>query len=233
MTDRVGDRRIGGIVLCGGQSIRMGSDKAWLPSGDRKLLQRTVEVLAEVACPIVVVKSSGQDLPGLPADIELAEDRTPDRGPLEGFMVGLQRVGTRCETVFAIGCDYPFLTAGFLSMLIERLVEGEAAEASVPLPACGGMGHPSPEVVVARVGGWLHPLAALYRVSVADRAETLVASGRRSMHMLLDHCSCRVIEASELTDVPGGVENLTNVNTPEEYAAALQRMSGGESTGCC
>ena len=52
---------IGGIVLCGGESRRMGRPKAWLPFGDELMLQRVVRILGEVVNPIVVVAAPGQD----------------------------------------------------------------------------------------------------------------------------------------------------------------------------
>lgn len=66
--------QIGGIILCGGQSSRMGQPKAWLPIGGEVFLQRVVRVLSEVVSPIVVVAAAGQDLPELPAEIVIARD---------------------------------------------------------------------------------------------------------------------------------------------------------------
>ena len=68
-----------GIVLCGGQSSRMGRPKAWLPFGDEVMLTRVVRRLAEVVAPIVVVAAPGQEVPALPAEVEVVRD--PERGP--------------------------------------------------------------------------------------------------------------------------------------------------------
>ena len=53
----------GGIILCGGQSTRMGSSKALLPFGAETMLQRVVRLLATVVSPIVVVAAAEQSLP--------------------------------------------------------------------------------------------------------------------------------------------------------------------------
>ena len=52
--------RVGGVVLCGGKSSRMGTPKCWLPFGDEVLLQRVVRVVGGVLSPVVVVAAKGQ-----------------------------------------------------------------------------------------------------------------------------------------------------------------------------
>src|SRR5262245_66661702 len=84
MTDRVG-----GIVVCGGHSRRMGRPKDWLPFGTELLLQRVVRTVGEAVEPIVVVAANDQELPPLPSCVEIARDRNRDRGPLEGLAAGL------------------------------------------------------------------------------------------------------------------------------------------------
>src|SRR5829696_4122062 len=72
---------VGGIVLCGGRSSRMGRPKAYLPFGNETLLQRTVRVLGEVVDPIVVVAAPDQDVPGLPPSVLVARDDREYLGP--------------------------------------------------------------------------------------------------------------------------------------------------------
>ncbi|MGZ6054814.1 MAG: molybdenum cofactor guanylyltransferase, partial [Isosphaeraceae bacterium] len=70
--DRLLDRRRGGptlivgaVILCGGESRRMGQPKAWLPFGPERMLQRVVRLVSTVTGPIVVVAAPGQELPSL------------------------------------------------------------------------------------------------------------------------------------------------------------------------
>ncbi|HZZ79106.1 MAG TPA: nucleotidyltransferase family protein, partial [Gemmataceae bacterium] len=77
--------RVGGVILCGGQSSRMGRPKAWLPIGDEVMLPRIVRLLRETVAPLVVVAAAGQDLPELPADTKIVHDEQPGRGPLQGI----------------------------------------------------------------------------------------------------------------------------------------------------
>ena len=81
--------RVGGIILCGGKSSRMGYSKAILPFGPELMLQRVVRLLSEVVSPIVVVAAPTQELPPFPSDVLIARDQREGRGPLEGLLAGL------------------------------------------------------------------------------------------------------------------------------------------------
>jgi len=196
-----------GLVLCGGDSRRMGKPKAWLPFGDEPLLARVVRHLNAVVAPIVVVGAAGAVLPPLPAGVEYVCDRQPDLGPLEGLRVGLAALAPRASTAFVVGCDYPFVAPPF----IERLVTLSA-------------GH---DAAVARVDGRLHPLAAIYRTSLVAQINELLATGRSRLLDLIEasdtQCASRVrlVDMLELADLESPLASLQNVNTPEEYALAL------------
>src|SRR5262245_1380289 len=106
--------RIGGVVLCGGQSSRMGRPKAWLPFGGELMLPRVVRLLREAVGTVVVVAAPGQELPPLPEDVEVARDPQPGLGPLQGLAVGLQALEGQAEAAYATSCDVPFLSPAFV-----------------------------------------------------------------------------------------------------------------------
>ena len=81
--------KFAGIVLCGGRSSRMGRPKAWLPFGVETMLQRVVRILREVVEPVVVVAAPNQDVPALPAGVEIVHDEVEGKGPLAGLAAGL------------------------------------------------------------------------------------------------------------------------------------------------
>jgi len=191
--------RIGGIVLCGGQSLRMGQPKAWLPFGDEVLLQRVARVLGEVVQPIVVVAAPGQSLPALPHDVEIVRDDVEYRGPLGGLVAGLAALNGRVDAAYLSGCDLPFLLPAFVRRVISF----------------------APATAVPRVNGYLHPLAAVYSMAVYDTALSLLKADQRRLIGLFDHVPTRIIEAAELADLDPTFQSLCNINTPKEYAAAL------------
>src|SRR5262245_61465639 len=116
---------VGGIVLCGGQSSRMGRPKAWLPFGDEVLLQRVVRVLAGVVRPVVVVAAAEQDVPPLSSSVTIVRDEERGRGPLQGLAAGLAALQSQCDAAYVSSCDVPFLRAGFVDRMVELL--GDAA----------------------------------------------------------------------------------------------------------
>lgn len=194
--------RVGGIVLCGGRSSRMGQPKAWLPFGSEVLLQRVVRILHESVTPVVVVAAPGQDLPPLPGDVQIARDEADGRGPLQGLAAGLTALQGQADAAYASSCDVPFLRPAFVSRLVELL----GAE----------------QICVPRVGDFHHPLAAVYRLEVLDIVHRLLAANRLRPTFLFDAAPTRVVSALELTDVDPTFESLRNLNTPTDYEQALR-----------
>lgn len=194
---------IGGIVLCGGESRRMGQSKAMLPFGPECMLQRVVRLLGEVAEPVVVVAAPEQPLPPLPAAVEIARDRQPHRGPLEGIAVGLRTLTGRVEAAYVSGCDVPLLVPAFVRRVAELAGQWPVA--------------------VPRLGQFDEPLAAVYRVEVLPTIEALLATGRLRPAFLFDAVPTLRIPAEELRQADPELLSLLNANRPQQYAEALRR----------
>src|SRR5436190_24097069 len=148
----------GGIILCGGQSRRMGTPKAGLPFGDELMLPRVVRLLSQVVAPIVVVAAPEQDVPPLPSHINIVRDEERNRGPLQGLAAGLAALRGHADAAYLSSCDVPFLQPAFVRRLIELL--GDHA------------------ICVPRIGDYHHPLAAVYRIDVEDTVRRLLAKNR-------------------------------------------------------
>jgi molybdopterin-guanine dinucleotide biosynthesis protein A len=198
--------RTGGIVLCGGQSKRMGRPKAWLPFAGETMLGRVVRLLGETVDPLVAVAAPDQDVPPLPAGLALVRDDERGRGPLQGLAAGLAALRGRADAAYLSSCDVPFLRPAFVRRLIDLL--GDAA------------------ICVPHVGDYHHPLAAVYRVEVADAVARLLAEDRLRPFFLFEAVPTRVVEAAELADVDPTFQTLRNLNTPEDYEAAVREAAG-------
>src|SRR5215831_1364041 len=149
---------VGGIVLCGGRSTRMGTSKALLPFGSETMLQRVVRLLGRVVSPIVVVAAADQPLPDLPPDVIITRDEQQGRGPLEGLRAGLKALPSNVDAAYVTSCDVPLLVPGFVGEMI-RLAEGY-------------------DIAVMEIDGFPHPLSAFYRASVLPHVEALLAADR-------------------------------------------------------
>src|SRR5450432_1038278 len=170
---------VGGIVLCGGQSKRMGRPKAWLPIAGELMLPRVVRLLQEAVSPIVVVAAPDQDLPELPADVQIVRDEEKGRGPLQGLAAGLAALQGHADAAYASSCDVPFLRPAFIKRMIDLLGDKQ--------------------ICVPRVGGYHHPLAAVYRLEVLSAVDKLLEQDRLRPVFLFDAVPTRVVEPPELT----------------------------------
>jgi molybdopterin-guanine dinucleotide biosynthesis protein A len=202
-----------GVVLAGGQSSRMGRPKAALEWHGSTLLRRTAQIMARATSgPVVVVRAAGQDLPELPAGVLVADDPREGRGPLQGIAAGLAALTGRADLAFVSSTDLPFLHPAFIRRVLGVLAESEDTDVALP---------------VAR--GYKQPLAAGYRVSLAETAERLVKDDRLRPAFLFEQCRVRTLDDAELLRGPvlaaldPELDSVLNVNTPADYAAARAR----------
>ena len=193
--------RVGGIVLCGGQSRRMGRAKATLPFGSETLLERVVRIVGKVVDPVVVVAAADQTLPSLPDGVTIVRDPQPFLGPLAGLTVGLDALADRVDAAFLCACDVPLLETAWIEALIERMGEADA--------------------VVTRDDRFLHPLSAIYRTSLAGQARKLLEEERLRPLFLIEQSNAVVIDVEEFREISPHLSSLRNVNTPEDYAQLL------------
>ena len=149
--------RITGIVLCGGESRRMGEDKAALEVGGEALLDRAVRMLLPRVREIVL--ACGPEPRYTDRGLRLALDGQPGLGPLEGLRSGLS--ATTTDWALALACDMPAATEP-----LEALLRGA---------------HREDQIVHFTTGGYPEPLCALYHRSVLPALEQSLRSGGRRM----------------------------------------------------
>ena len=177
-------------ILAGGESRRMGTDKAALPFGGLPLLERAARTALSAALPAVIVgraRPDGWQTPG----VDFAPDAAPGHGPLGGLETALRRAAT---PVLAVACDMPLLTSEALHWLCDQA----AAET-------GKHG-----LAVRNDSRW-EPLFSVYTTACLPLIASRLLAGRLSLHGL--------IEAGDFAhaDAPGWVAaQLVNVNTPED-----------------
>ncbi|GIW81928.1 MAG: putative molybdenum cofactor guanylyltransferase [Gemmatales bacterium] len=202
--------RVGGIVLCGGESKRMGRPKAWLPFGNETMLVRVCRILGDVVSPIVVVAAPSQQVPPLPPSVRLVYDEEKGRGPLQGLAAGLEELTGHADAAFVSSCDVPFLKPAFVRRMIDLLGANQ--------------------ICVIKTENLFHPLAAVYRLEVKDSVRKLLAEHRLRPAFLFDELPTRVVTAAEVASADPDLLSLQNVNTPEAYDEALRRA--GLSSSC-
>ena len=191
----------GGIVLCGGKSTRMGVAKATLPFGPETMLRRVVRLLGAMVSPIVAVAAQEQVLPALPAEVIVTRDERDARGPLEGLRAGLKALPPSVEAAYVTSCDVPLLVPGFVERML-ALLEGH-------------------DIAVMEIDGFPHPLSAVYRRAVLPQVESLLAQDRLRPVFLFEAMRTRRVTPAEMREVDPDLRTLRNLNTREDYEAAL------------
>lgn len=193
----------GALILCGGQSSRMGRDKSNLPFGPELMLQRVIRLVSHIveSDQIVVVADPRQILPPLPAAVRVTHDERQNRGPLEGLAAGLRVVETSLDALYVTSCDVPLLVPAFVKRMFEFLGEHQIA---VP---CDRQR--------------LHPLAAVYRPTVLADVQALLDADQLRLRSLFDRVDTREVPVDELRTVDPGLLSLENLNHRDDYLAAL------------
>ena len=190
-----------GVVLCGGKSTRMGVPKATLPFGPETMLQRVVRLLGTVVSPIVVVAAHGQELLELPPEVVVTRDEREARGPLEGLRAGLKALPEAVDAAYVTSCDVPLLVPAFVQRMFELMGEHDIA--------------------VMEIDGFTHPLSAVYRRTTLPYIESLLAQDRLRPVFLFDAVRTRRVKVEEMVVVDPQLNTLRNLNTREDYLAAL------------
>jgi molybdopterin-guanine dinucleotide biosynthesis protein A len=179
----------------------MGVPKATLPFGPETMLQRVVRLLGSVVTPIVAVAAREQVLPELPTDVIITRDEREQRGPLEGLRAGLRALPDSVDVAYVTSCDVPLLVPAFVSRMIELLGDHDIA--------------------VMEIDGFAHPLSAVYRRSTLPYVEGLLAQDKLRPVFLFDAVRTRRVRPEEMVSVDPQLYTLRNLNTREDYLAAL------------
>lgn len=195
------------IILAGGQSSRMGQDKAQIRIQGVPLLQRTCEVALQCSSPVFVVTSRPEVYRSIMPDgcelIQehfLSNDSLP-QGPLVGFSQALPLVQT--EWVLLLACDLPYLHPAIIQRWMTQLDGGTELTALLPFTE-----H-----------GW-EPLCGFYRVSCLNTLRSFIQQGGRSFQRWLSQEMVQEIAFSlDSNQQQQERRMLFNCNTPEDLAA--------------
>ncbi len=184
------------VVLAGGEGRRMGGSKPTRRLGGTTLIGRALELARSYAVHVAVAVREESQAPGVAARLLL--DDPAIEGPLAGLASALRFAREMgADHLLTLPCDTPRLPADF------------AARLSSARPATA---------VVARSGGRLHPVCALWSLRVLDALPAYLASGRRSLRGLAETVGMTVVDWPLTASDP-----FANANTPEELAALQPR----------
>ncbi|MGC2165772.1 MAG: molybdenum cofactor guanylyltransferase [Gallionella sp.] len=190
------------IILAGGNSQRMGSDKASLMLNGRSLLD-SVAATMERLFPHVVLSvrrlRTDTDLPQVCDDAAYA-------GPLAGLVSGMESIST--PWAFVVACDMPFVAAEMVDLLALRRGTYQA--------------------VVPVTHGYPQPLAAFYARSGLEEIRThMLSGGKHSMRAVLEKLHVCYVREPELRKADEMLRCFVDLDTPAEYARELNNRGFG------
>jgi molybdopterin-guanine dinucleotide biosynthesis protein A len=189
-----------GFITAGGQSSRMGADKALLDLHGRPMIEYVIAALAPVTTSVIVIANSpGYERLGLP----IIADTQPGIGPLEAIRTALSNAHT--ARIILAGCDLPFVTSELFMLLLS--LSGHY-QATAPIGPSGNV----------------EPLCAVYSAEALVVVTDLIAQGHRKVRLLFDRVPTRFVAFQEMRHLAGSDLFFENINNPEDYARARQRI---------
>jgi molybdopterin-guanine dinucleotide biosynthesis protein A len=191
-----------GVVLAGGDSHRMGRDKALLEVDGAPLVRHVIEALRPVCVDVLVVTKAPLRYASL--GVRIVADADPRRAALVGICTGLRAVLT--PLAFVAACDLPHLATDAVAWMASLA--------------------PGYDAVVPWAAGRWHPLHSVYATSALPVLERRLAAGVFRLSEALAELRVRRIEEAELAVLSPGLETLHNVNTPDDYRALVAHGAG-------
>ena len=199
------------VVLVGGESRRMGEDKARAELAGKALVERVLDVVRPLFSELYIGAHDDTalgDSYGLPTVI----DTLPGRGPALGVCSALENA--RAELVFVVSCDLPMLSANVIEFLASK-AEGF-------------------DVVVPRIDGRAQTTCAIYSRACLAPLEERLSTGEkklRSLNRFLEETEglkVLYVDEDELSLIDNGTQSFADVDTPQELAEAIQKVRRSE-----
>lgn len=182
---------ITGIILAGGKSSRMGTDKGFLLLNNKPFIQYSIDALKPLVSEIIIVSDDSKyDAFGL----KRANDITKNAGPVAGICSGLE--ASTSEYNLILSCDIPLINSDILKQLINAVDE-------------------TSEIIQIESNGKTMPLIALYKKQIKSTFNKFLKAGERRLRIAIKACRTKNIILDKEHEI-----YTMNVNTPNELKVA-------------
>lgn len=183
----IAQKNITGIILAGGKSSRMGSDKGLMHYEGKSFIQYSIEALKPIVSTIIIV--SNNELYDQFGYLRI-EDTVEDFGPVAGIYAGLESSLTAYNLI--LSCDIPLIR----TEVLESLVQNSKLEE---------------EIVLLKSQVRLMPLIALYNKECRKKFKKAIEQKEHKLMNVLSECSIKIIELQDEDSI-----YTTNVNTKHQ-----------------
>jgi len=186
------------VILAGGESRRMGQDKAQLEFRGTSLLNHAIANLSPLFDEIVLSMREPLCNDLSQRNIVQVMDAGEERGPMMGIVAAMAQM--RTDWVFVAAVDMPFIVPAVVQQMADRR-----------------LGH---DAVLAEIGGYLQPMHAFYeKQSCLPTMRHRIAQGRRSLMRLIPSLNTAILTAAELRASDSDLRSFTDFDTPGDIIA--------------
>lgn len=185
---------ITGVILAGGKSSRMGSNKSFLKFGNQTIIERIVDLMKSLFSEVIIITNSPDEYKHL--NLPLFEDIYKWKGPLAGIHSAL--INSTTERVFVISCDMPLMTDEMIKYIIDY-------KSDKP-------------VIFCKAAGYHQPLSGIYSKTVINKIEDVLNSKQvsdKSFHQFLKSIDAEIIHPENLNFYTDDL--FFNLNKIEDY----------------
>ena len=188
----------GAILLSGGKSSRMGTNKSLLPINEQPNIERIVSLLKPHFRELILVTNHPEEYRFL--QLPTVSDHYPGKGPLAGIHAGLTAATNELNAIVA--CDMPFVSPELAKVMIGQMADYDA--------------------VVPVISGQQHPLFSIFKKKTAAIVEDNVKNDQLRMKQVLERLHVHYVTEGDLPMFAAGeLEQIFfNMNRPNEYEEA-------------
>lgn len=204
------------VVLAGGRSRRMGTEKALLELGSTTLIETVINRLEPLFDNVIVSTANGNSFPEL--NLTEVSDVYCGCGSLGGLHAGLTAAGS--DHVFAVACDMPLVNTA----LVRRMISlSEGFDVVVPRIQAENADQGESEQM------WFEPLHAVYGKTCLPQMENLLERKNLRIFDFFSQAKVRYVDADEIRAVDPDMLSFFNINTPADLERARGLISEGNS----
>ncbi len=185
--------RVTGIILAGGESKRMGTDKAFVRLNGKPLISYALNTLKTVSSEILLSVGSA---PLQYENLRVVKDIYPNCGPVSGIFSALSQSKTKLNLV--LSCDMPFVSAELLKFLLDEVA-----------------GNPADVVLPVDENGQWQTLCAVYSKDILPQLEKALTQNRLKLKGIIAETDYRLIPAEKIREFYVS-HTFYNINNPDE-----------------
>jgi molybdopterin-guanine dinucleotide biosynthesis protein A len=208
--------RVTALVLAGGQSRRMGEDKAFLDFHGMTLIERVIARVQGVCAETIIVANDAERYScfGLP----VVRDVYPGKGSLGGIYSGL--LAASGEHALAVACDLPFLNEALLRHLVELAPLADVVIPRSHAPRGKAINETRYERLAVKESG-LQAMHAVYSKACLEPMRARLLADDLRIVNFFDEVRVHVVEPPEVERFDPRMLSFCNLNSPGDLALAL------------